>query len=279
MKTLIFNFLALFFTLSAFAQTTAFLLNNGYSVIGTPEPGKSEDEIVVLLSDRSKSVIKVGDIKEIKPFDGTYISFSITEGGEIPPPRDWHLGFMLGTQILGSSTYQISSQGSSSSSSDSSNPSFGYSASLGYQPESKNYGATLSYSSFSYVYRSNAESDRMNALLLSPSYWVHLNQKLKLGAAVGLGLIWLKLGTTSIVSSGAQISLPESSSTFGFSPKIMAEYSLSDRFDLTAEAAFTSFSSTLSGTITTLGSPSAIEETINRTWFTVSAGLSYRFTL
>ncbi len=268
---------ALVTTTIAHAQTHIVLLNNGYSILGTPELGNSEDEIVVLFSDRSKSVIKVGDIKEIKPFDGTYTSFSITEGGEIPPPRDWHLGFLLGTQMLGSSTYQISSQGSSSS--DSSNPGFGYSTSIGYQPESKSYGATLSFSSFGYVYRSNAESDRMNALLLSPSYWVRLNQKLKLGAAVGLGLIWLKLGTTSIVSSGAQISLPESSSTFGFSPKIMAEYSLSDRFDLTAEAAFTSFSSTLSGTITTLGSPSAVEETIKRTWFTVSAGLSYRFTL
>jgi hypothetical protein len=262
---------------SAQAQTHVIYLKGGASVAGTPAPGKSEDEVVVTLQDQSKIVITLSDVKEIAQFNGQDLTRTLTEDGPIPPPRNLGVSILGGTQVLGSSTYELTQASGFSSANDSSNPGFGFEVEANYRPERYRFGASLAYSNFSYEYPSGKTADSLSSVLVIPKYFHDLSEKLTLGAGLGLGLITLDLGSSTTNASGTTISLQDSKTSFGLSPRIFAEYTLNGRFRIIGEASYSVFSGNFSGTIASPGITNALVESISRRWLALCAGILFRF--
>jgi hypothetical protein len=271
--------LAYVLSLPASAQTHVIYLKDGASIAGTPSPGKTQDEISITLSDKSKIDIHLTDVKEIAEYKGQDLTKSLTEDGPIPPPRDWRLSFLLGMQGLGSSSYTLVQQSGTSTSSDSGSPGFGFAVEAGYRKEKTHFGGSLLFSSYSYAYPSAIPSDSMQSIQLIPKYFHDLSERLTVGAGLGVGLVTLSLGSNSTNASGALITLDASKAAFGLSPRIFTEYEMNSRLKLLGEASYTLYHADFEGSVSTPGVTKTLTQTISRSWLTFSVGLVYRFSI
>ena len=274
----IFAFSFLTFPFAQASPTHFITLKSGETIAGNTEQGKDANEVLIRLEDDSKTILNLNNIKSISPYSGEDLSKTKTKKGEIAAPSNFRLGFQVGMQSLGKSTYTIKqASGSNFSSNDVANPGFGYTAEIGYKPENFNFGVFITYSDFKYNYASNAKPDSLSSIFLTPKYFFHILKNFSLVGGASIGLTSLSLGESSTTASGTTITLAESNSKFTFSPRMGLEFKLFDQIHINADAVYNSFESDFTGALSTGVSTTEITENISRKWFTFSGGLTYLF--